>query len=102
MFLKELLLELESSEEPVSKIMYESNDTRMLAIAFKENMSIVDCIIPDDVRSVNFHIIQGSIEYKEETLSVMLEHYDDFKIPLNNKYSINALSESICLIVYGL
>ena len=46
-------------------------------------------------------VLEGSVNYKSERTEIKLGKYDEFEIPINELHAVNALADSVCMLIQG-
>ena len=98
MIIKEILAELEMKDHPVAKALFKKEGFKVLVIAFKNGMALKEHKANVPTKLV---VLEGSVKYKSETTEIELGKYDDFEIPINELHAVNALENSLCMLVQG-
>lgn len=98
MVIKEALTEVELKSYPVARILHKGDMFKVMVIAFKKGMILREhkTHLPATIT-----VLEGKVNYRKDDSFVMIEEYDDFQIPINETHSIEALEDSICLLVQG-
>ena len=98
MIIKEILSELEAKDHPVAKALFKKEGFKVLVLAFKDGMVLKEhkANVPTKLL-----VLEGSVKYKSETTEIELGKYDDFVIPINELHAVNALENSLCMLVQG-
>jgi quercetin dioxygenase-like cupin family protein len=98
MIIKEVLAQLEQATGPVVKMLRQGEGFKMKVLGFKKGMILKEHTTAVSTRIV---IVEGQVEYKEGERFIMLSKFDDIEIPVNVPHSVEALADSICLLVHG-
>ena len=98
MIIKEILAELEMKDHPVAKALFKKEGFKVLVIAFKNGMVLKEHKANVPTKLV---VLEGSVKYKSETTEIELGKYDEFEIPINELHDVNALENSLCMLVQG-
>ena len=98
MIIKEILSEIETKEHPVAKALFKKEGFKVLMIAFKKGMVLKEHKANVPTKLV---VLEGSVKYKSETTEIELGKYDEFEIPINELHAVNALENSLCMLVQG-
>lgn len=98
MVIKDILVQLESSEHPVAKALHTGEHFRVLVMAFKSGMKLKEhqAHIPSKLT-----VLSGEVIYRENEKKVLLRQYDEVDIPVNEMHSVEALQNSLCLLTQG-
>jgi quercetin dioxygenase-like cupin family protein len=83
---------------PVVKVLKQGNSYKMMAIGLKKG-----AVLKEHKTAVPATLIvtEGSVLYNEYERSVDLKRDADFEIPINVLHSLQALEDSICLLIQG-
>ena len=98
MIIKEILAELETKDHPVAKALFKKEGFKVLVLAFKDGMVLKEHKANVPTKLV---VLEGSVKYKSETTEIELGKYDEFEIPVNELHAVNALENSLCMLVQG-
>ena len=98
MIIKEILAEIETKDHPVAKALFKKEGFKVLVIAFKNGMVLKEHKANVPTKLV---VLEGSVKYKSETTEIELGKYDEFEIPINEIHAVNALENSLCMLVQG-
>ena len=98
MIIKEILAEIETKDHPVAKALFKKEGFKVLVIAFKNGMVLKEHKANVPTKLV---VLEGSVKYKSETTEIELGKYDEFEIPINELHAVNALENSLCMLVQG-
>lgn len=98
MTIKTIFSELETASHPVAKALHKGKDFRVLVIGFLKGMVLKEhkAHLPSKLT-----VLAGKVVYKEEGIQEELSVYDEKEIPLNVTHSVEALSDSLCLLTQG-
>ena len=98
MVIKEALAEVESKTHPVARILHKGDMFKVMIIAFKKDMILREhkTHLPATIT-----VMKGKVNYRTSDSFTTVEEYDNFQIPVNETHSIEALEDSICLLVQG-
>lgn len=98
MIINDLLSQLENSTSPVTKILQKGENFKVIAMAFKKEMILKEhkTAIP-----AKLLVLDGSVVFKEASKSVVMNKYDEMEIPVNELHSVEALADSVCLLIQG-
>lgn len=98
MIIKEVLARLEKAESPVVQVLQQQSVGKVLTLGFKKGMILKEhqTIIP-----ARLVVVSGAVTYKQEDKSVTLSKFSDLDIPVRVMHSVEALEESICLLILG-
>jgi quercetin dioxygenase-like cupin family protein len=96
MIIQELKSLLESSVNPIARVLYKKENFRVLAIGFKKNMILKDHKTPYESKLL---IIEGKVIYKEQLKELTLLQFEEVMIPINEIHNVTALQDSVCLLI---
>lgn len=99
MIINEILAQLEESQQgPVIKVLEKGEQFKVIVLAFKKGMELKAHHTPIRARLV---VMQGEVNYLEAERTVRLTKFDDLSIPVNIRHSVEALEDSVCLLIQG-
>lgn len=96
--LKEIIQDLESSKDPVYKMLWKGENSHTLAIGFKMGMQLKKHKSDISARIV---VIKGEVIYNSDEGAVTLGVYDEFQIPVKEYHWIDANEDSLMLVMKG-
>ncbi len=98
MTIKEILIQLETSNHPVAKPIHKGDNFKVLAIGFKSGMKLKDhqAILPSTLT-----VISGNVVFRQQGKETELQKFDEIDIPVNITHSVEAMEDSICLLTQG-
>ncbi len=98
MIIKEILLQLETSNHPVAKPIHKGENFKVLAIGFRDGMKLKDhqANLPSKLT-----VISGKVIYRQHETATELQKFDEIDIPVNITHSVEAMEDSICLLTQG-
>lgn len=98
MILKQIIAELEMATHPVAKALHKGNGFKVLAIGFKQGM-----ILKEHQAHLPTHlfILSGKVIYKQGELSKTISTQEQTEIPVEVTHSVEALEDSMCLLIQG-
>jgi quercetin dioxygenase-like cupin family protein len=98
MIINDVLQGLPSRDQPLAKVLHKGDHTRALVIGFTKNMLLKEhqAHLPSTLV-----VIKGSIVYKQGGVDITLRLYDQIEIPVAVLHSVEALEDSLCLLVQG-
>ncbi len=96
MIIQEIKTLLESSLNPIARVLYKKDNFRVLAIGFTKDMILKDHKTPYESKLL---VIEGSVNYSEQGLPKTLIQYEEVVIPINVVHNVTALQDSICLLI---
>jgi quercetin dioxygenase-like cupin family protein len=98
MIIKEVLSQLENAASPVAKVLHKGEQFKVITIGFKKGMILKEHKSNLPARLV---VVAGSIIYKEDERSVVMNRFEDLEIPVNKIHSVEALQDSVCFLFQG-
>ena len=98
MIIKEILIQLESSVNPVARALHKGDHFKVLAIGFRQGMILKEHRSPLPAKLT---VLYGSVIYREAEKTVSLTQYDETDIPVNIIHSVEAVTDSLCLLTQG-
>jgi quercetin dioxygenase-like cupin family protein len=98
MVIQEALEDVELKNYPVSRVLHKGDMFKVIIIAFKKGMILKEhkTHLPAKIT-----VIKGKINYRTVDSATSVNEYDDFQIPIHETHSIEALEDSICLLIQG-
>ncbi|WP_346238852.1 hypothetical protein ABDK00_005385 [Niabella insulamsoli] len=96
MILRNLQTELASAKHPVAKALYYENGCRVLCIGFKKAMLMKEHITK---QPATLYVLSGEVLYKTATSSQKLGQFDEIQIPIDLPHSVEAIEDSLCLLL---
>ena len=96
--LKEIVKELETSEKPVPKILWQGEKSHILAIGLKKGMLLSKHNSKIPARIV---VIKGEIVYNNDNGGTALSLYDEHEIPVEEYHWVEAMEDSMMLVLKG-
>jgi quercetin dioxygenase-like cupin family protein len=98
MIIKEAIAELELKGNPVAKLMHTGVAFKVIVLAFKKDM-----ILKEHKTSVptKLTVLTGNVKYSSENLIRTIDTYEELEIPIEEIHSIEALGDSLCLLIQG-
>lgn len=98
MIIKEILSLLETAQAPVIKVLQQQASGKVLALGFKKGMALKEHQTAIPAKLV---VIAGAVLYKQAEESVTLNELSDLDIPVKVPHMVEALEDSICLLILG-
>jgi len=98
MDIKNVINELEQATGPVVKVFQKGENFKVLILGFKTHMKLADHKTPIRARLL---VLKGKVVYREGLQSFFLSQFEDQEIPVNVIHSVEALEDSICLLIQG-
>lgn len=98
MVINEILAELEhqNSEHPTIKILKKGEGYKIIVIGFKKGMILKEHSTPIPAKLL---VIEGKVNYKEADKNLILDKFNEYEIPINVIHAVEALEDSICLLI---
>ncbi len=98
MTIKEIKEKLKTSDNPVAKSLHHGTDFNVLFIGFKQGMVLKEH--KAHIQS-KLTVLEGVVNYKEENRVVKLMQYDEVDIPVEITHSVEAIEDSLCMLIQG-
>lgn len=98
MIIKNILAQLSETTRPVSKIVKSGTSFKTIAIGIKKGMIWRD---HKAVMPTKLLVVQGTLIYRQGEKKVVLEQFDDLDIPVEIIHSLEAVTDSLCILVQG-
>ena len=98
MIIKDILAELETKDHPVAKALYKAEGFKVLVLAFKKGMILKEHKAHVPTKLV---VLEGKVMYKSEADEFILDKHDEFEIPVNDLHLVDALEDSLCMLIQG-
>lgn len=98
MILKEVLSQLEQASGPVAKVFQRGEQFKVIVLGFKKGMALKEHKTGLKAKLLT---IEGSVRYKEAEKAVVLNKFDEQDIPINVFHSVEALEDSLCILIQG-
>ena len=98
MTIKDIKLQLKTSNNPVAKSLLQGLGFKTLVIGFKKGMILKEH--KAHLKS-KLTILEGAVIYKEEHRIIELEQYDEVEIPIEITHSVEAKEDSLCIVTQG-
>lgn len=98
MVIKEILAELahQNSDRPKIKILKKGEDYKIIVMGFKKGMILKEHSTPIPAKLL---VIEGKVNYKEADKNLIIDKFDEYEIPINVIHAVDALEDSICLLI---
>ncbi len=98
MVIQEIVTEVESKTNPVVKVLHKGDMFKVVVMAFKKDMILKEhqTHLPATIT-----VMKGKVNYHTQDSITTIYEYDDFQIPVRESHSIEALEDSLCLLVQG-
>lgn len=98
MTLKEILSKIESSENPVIKIIHKNESFKVIGIGFRKGAILKE---HKTALPAKLTVIKGEVCYKQSDFSIKLKQFDEHEIPVNIFHSVEANEDSLCILTQG-
>jgi quercetin dioxygenase-like cupin family protein len=98
MIIKDLLKQLETSENPVAKAIHKGTNFKVLAIAFKKGMHLK---AHKTNLTTKLTVLSGVVIYKQDEISKELSQFDETDIPIGILHEVECLEDALCLLTQG-
>nr|MBC7612291.1 hypothetical protein [Pseudopedobacter sp.] len=100
MVIKSVLEQLadQDSNHPSIKILKKGKGYKLIVLGFKKGMILKEHSTPISAKIV---VIEGKVNYKEVNSVVVLDKFEELDIPINVIHAVEALEDSICLLIQG-
>ena len=95
MIIKDLLLQLETSSHPVAKALHKGDHFKVLALAFKKDISLKEHKTSLNAKLV---VLSGEVIYKQGDIIRKLAQYDETDIPLGVMHSVDCTEDALCIL----
>jgi len=97
MSIKELLAQMAQSKTgPAIKVLEKGEQFKVILIGFKKEMALKAHQTPIKAKLI---VLEGKVNYIEAQRLVVLKKYDELDIPKTVVHSVQALEDSICLLI---
>jgi len=91
----DILIKLESAENPVAQVIQKNDCGKTIVLAFKKGMVLKEHKTDIPARLI---VIKGEVVFKINRKEEVLKLYDEKIIPINELHSVFANEDSICLL----
>lgn len=98
MKLKEIMSEIETASHPVAKALHVCGNFKTMAIGFKKGMILKKHVTH---RPAKLFLLQGKVNYIENSVATSLTMYDEINIPVDVIHSAEAIEDSLCILTQG-
>ena len=98
MIIKVAIAELMLKGNPVAKILHKGTAFKVIVLVFKKGM-----VLKEHKTSVptKLTVMNGKVNYIGPSWNKIMDEYDDFDIPLEEIHAVEALEDSLCLLIQG-
>jgi quercetin dioxygenase-like cupin family protein len=96
--INELFEQLEKANHPIARSIHKGDQCKVLAIGFKARMILKDhkTHLPSKLT-----VIHGAVFYREGERVIQLKQYDEITVPTEIVHSVEAIDDSLCLLIQG-
>ncbi|MDZ4680813.1 MAG: hypothetical protein SGI94_10265 [Saprospiraceae bacterium] len=98
MTIKEVFSALENATHPVARALHKGSDFKVMVIGFKKGMILKEHLTKTTTKLT---ILSGNVIYREGEKQVRLAQYEEVNIPVDQLHSVEALTDSLCLLTQG-
>lgn len=88
--------ELPESTKPIMKKILENEKTKIIGVGLKKGVEIAHHKAPSFAKII---VMQGAINYISEERNMILNHLDEFDIPLDETHKVIGLDDAIFLLI---
>ena len=98
MTIKEIKEELKVAKHPIAKSLHHGTGFKVLIMGFKKGM-----ILKEHKAHIQskLTVLEGGVIYKEENRAIELMQYDEIEIPIEITHSVEAITDSLCILSQG-
>jgi quercetin dioxygenase-like cupin family protein len=98
MTIKEIIKELKVAKHPIAKSLHHGTGFKVLIMGFKKGM-----ILKEHKAHISskLTVLEGGVIYKEESRVIELMQYEEVEIPIEVTHSVEAISDSLCILSQG-
>ena len=94
--LHQLRSERIKSKLPIVKVVEKSDGCKIIGIALGKDIELKDHKTSLESRLI---VLEGKVEYKENSRSFSLHEFDEIDIPINEVHALAAKEDSLCLLI---
>lgn len=98
MTIEKIKEELINSTNPVIKSLHHGSGFKVLMLGFNQGMVLKEH--KASIRS-KLTVLEGAVIYKEANRTIELKQYDEVEIPIDVLHSVEAMSDSLCILSQG-
>lgn len=93
-----IIEELNTASRPVAKAIHKGEKSKAICIGFNKQMRLSEhrTHIPTTLL-----VLSGKIQYNEGEASILLKAFEQHSIPVDVQHSVDALEDSLILLVQG-
>ncbi|MDP9079611.1 MAG: hypothetical protein M3O71_19455 [Bacteroidota bacterium] len=96
MIIKDIIAQAKTSNRPIAKIIKHIGNNKVIVIGLKKGITWADHKISLPTILI---VVDGSIIYREGHKATALEKLDNFNIPANITHALEALEDSLCILL---
>jgi len=98
MVIHDVASQLKEAGSPVIKVLQNQSSGKVLVIGLRKGVSLKkhQTAVP-----AKLAVIEGTVAYQQDDSPVTLNKFDDISIPVNILHAVEALEDSICLLIIG-
>lgn len=98
MIIQDVASQLKEAVNPVIKVLQNQASGKVLVIGLRKGVSLKkhQTAVP-----ARLAVIEGAVIYQQDDSSATLNKLDDIAIPVNILHTVEALEDSICLLIIG-
>jgi hypothetical protein len=96
MIIQDVIAALVNAASPVAKVLIKGEASKVIVLGLKKGMMLKEHKTGVNTRLV---VIEGQINYFSVNGTVTMNRFDDLDIPVNEPHSVEALTDSICLLI---
>ena len=98
MTIKTVLEEIGITQHPVARALHSGHGFKVLVIGFAKGVKMKEHTAKVKAKIT---VLRGSVVYRQGEASVQLDEFDEHDIPVGKVHSVEALTESLCLLTQG-
>ncbi|MGY4385040.1 quercetin dioxygenase-like cupin family protein [Pedobacter sp. UYP24] len=98
MIFKNIIAEIATATKPAVKIIKHSNSFKTIAIGLKAGVNLKEhkAFMPTVLL-----VTEGCVIYRSFDIEIRLNKHDDLEIPVNVNHSLEAVEDSLCILIQG-
>jgi quercetin dioxygenase-like cupin family protein len=98
MTIKEIKVQLKSSDTPIAKSFHIGDSFKVLLFGFNKGMQLEEHKAKHPTKLL---VLEGDVIYHQDKNNTRLKKFDEVDIPANITHSVGALKDSIILLTQG-
>lgn len=98
MIVKNILAQLNEATRPISKIIKSGDSFKTIGIGLKKKVIWRD---HQAAMPTKLLVVYGKVRYRQGEQTIELEKFEDLDIPVGIIHSLEAIVDSICILVQG-